>query len=198
MWDLSGNASGGFVFDEGAFAARPRPLPVGSATVPIAAPVAPLAAGPTSPTLQQEVAFISGVNADGSIAGTSYWSSYEHITAYKFGTSTAGTGATISYAFDPTSAFTATEQATFREALATLAIGRRRAFRHRDVGGAGRHPARTRHTTEAPIPARTCTPDRANARPLHRPGGDQHRYRRRRVRPVGIVRRRSADTASRP
>ena len=116
MAALTNTSLGGIFFDEAAFAARPRPTPAGLVNT-VAAPVAPLASGPTSPTLQQEVSFISGVSADGTIAATSYWSAYEHVTAFKFGASTAGTGATISYAFDAASGFSATEQATFREAL---------------------------------------------------------------------------------
>jgi Ca2+-binding RTX toxin-like protein len=70
------------------------------------------------PSLADEVTYISGVDANGRIAPTSYWSGFEQVSAFKFGSPTAGTGATISYAFDAASAFTATEKATFVRALA--------------------------------------------------------------------------------
>lgn len=90
---------------------RIRPVPgldVGS--------VSQAAAGPS---LAAEVAYISGVDANGRIAANSYWSAFEGVSAFKFGSSAAGTGATISYAYDPASGFSATEQATFARALAT-------------------------------------------------------------------------------
>lgn len=71
------------------------------------------------PSLADEVAYISGIDASGRIASNSYWSAYAHVSAFKFGSATAGSGATISYAFDPSSGFTATEKATFERALAT-------------------------------------------------------------------------------
>ena len=94
---------------------RSPPRPAGPAQVA----AQPVAAGRVSPSLVDEVAYISGVDASGRIASNSYWSAYEHISAFKFGSPTAGTGATVSYAFDASSAFTATEQATFERALAT-------------------------------------------------------------------------------
>jgi Ca2+-binding RTX toxin-like protein len=77
-----------------------------------------IVAAPVSPSLADEVAYISGVDANGRITATSYWSGFEQVGAFKFGSPTAGTGATISYAFDAGSAFTATEKATFVRALA--------------------------------------------------------------------------------
>lgn len=77
-----------------------------------------IVAAPVSPSLADEVAYISGVDANGRITATSYWSGFEQVSAFKFGSPTAGTGATISYAFDAGSAFTATEKATFVRALA--------------------------------------------------------------------------------
>lgn len=73
---------------------------------------------PSSPTLADEVAYISGIDTNGRILADSYWSAYEHVSAFKFGSATAGTGATITYGFDAASAFTATEKATFVRALA--------------------------------------------------------------------------------
>ena len=51
------------------------------------------------------------------ISSASYWDSVG-VTANKWGSATAGTGATISYIFEAASAFTATEQATFLKAFA--------------------------------------------------------------------------------
>ena len=68
-------------------------------------------------TLAQEVSYINGLNPDGSINNASYWGS-EDSTAFKFGSPTAGTGATITYGFDVASAFTAQEQQAFKMALA--------------------------------------------------------------------------------
>ncbi|WP_238185256.1 FG-GAP-like repeat-containing protein, partial [Methylobacterium trifolii] len=74
-------------------------------------------AGPVSPTFAQEVSYVNALNPDGTATSTSYWGSTGR-TANKWGPSTAGTGATISYFFDSTSAFTATEQTTVLRAFA--------------------------------------------------------------------------------
>jgi Ca2+-binding RTX toxin-like protein len=76
-----------------------------------------LTATGSSPTLAQEVSYLNGLNPDGSINATSFWGD-NGVTAFKYGSPTAGTGATISYSFDPTSAFTAQERTTFQMALA--------------------------------------------------------------------------------
>jgi hypothetical protein len=86
---------------------------------------------PTSPTLQDEVAFISGVKADGTLTPRSYWgwngdnpATYNSTwtRASKFGGTTAGTsGGTVYYYFDPKSAWTATEQAQLASGLALWA-----------------------------------------------------------------------------
>ncbi|GJE59395.1 FG-GAP-like repeat-containing protein [Methylobacterium trifolii] len=73
--------------------------------------------GPVSPTLAQEVSFINGLNADGTVASTGFWAGNGQ-TANKWGSATAGTGATISYAFDGAAGFTATEQSTYLRAFA--------------------------------------------------------------------------------
>lgn len=70
----------------------------------------------------QEVTFLSGITANGLLASQSFWtwngdspatySSSANYTA-KFGSSAAGTGASISYAFDTASGWTETERAAF-------------------------------------------------------------------------------------
>jgi Ca2+-binding RTX toxin-like protein len=77
-------------------------------------------AGGSSTTLEQEVSFINGLNPDGTINGDSYWGGTGD-TAYKFGSSTAGTGAVISFGYDPASAFTPQEQQAFQLGLAMWA-----------------------------------------------------------------------------
>lgn len=72
-------------------------------------------------TQEQEVTYISGVTAQGAIASQSFatWNDDSPATygpiadEAKWGLPTAGTGATISYAFDPVSNWTATEKAAF-------------------------------------------------------------------------------------
>ncbi|MFN4017417.1 MAG: M10 family metallopeptidase C-terminal domain-containing protein, partial [Reyranella sp.] len=77
---------------------------------------AAVAAAPVTSAFEQEVAFVTGVNADGTIQNNSYWG-LQSITAHKWGTPTAGAGATISYTFDAASNFTDTEKDTFVTAL---------------------------------------------------------------------------------
>jgi Peptidase M10 serralysin C terminal len=82
----------------------------------------------TAPSQQDEVAFISSVNADGTLAQHSYYgwdgdtpATYTSgwTTARKWGGSTAGTsGGTVSYYFDPSSNWSATEQKWFVAGLA--------------------------------------------------------------------------------
>ncbi|MDO9100190.1 MAG: M10 family metallopeptidase C-terminal domain-containing protein, partial [Caldisericota bacterium] len=76
---------------------------------------APAAAAVTS-AFEQEVAYVTGVNADGTIQNNSWWGSRSD-TAHKWGTPTAGTGATLSYTYDAASNFTDTEKDTFVTAL---------------------------------------------------------------------------------
>ncbi|KQP55130.1 M10 family metallopeptidase [Methylobacterium sp. Leaf108] len=71
----------------------------------------------SGPTFAQEVTFISGLNPDGTLSDESF-SGFNEGSAFKWGSSTAGTGATIGYTFDVDSAFTAQEKATFVKALA--------------------------------------------------------------------------------
>lgn len=73
-----------------------------------------IAAAPTTPTMTEEVSFLSGLNPNGTITSDSYWGSTGR-TAFKFGDSAAGTGATITYSFK---GFTSTEENTLLEAMA--------------------------------------------------------------------------------
>jgi hypothetical protein len=81
----------------------------------------------TTPSLQNEVSFISGVNPDGTIAAQSYWSWNRNNpatyggygSAKKFGGNTAGSsGGTVSYSFDTASNWTAGEQSWLAAGLA--------------------------------------------------------------------------------
>lgn len=78
------------------------------------------AASDVSPTMADEVAFITGLTADNMITDTSFWG-LRGETAFKWGETIAGTGATISYGFAAKSGFTAREIATFEKALAVWA-----------------------------------------------------------------------------
>jgi serralysin len=69
-----------------------------------------------------EITYLTGINSSGMLVNQSYWTwnrdapaTYSSSTNYtaKFGSTTAGTGATVSYYFDPASNFNATEKATF-------------------------------------------------------------------------------------
>lgn len=75
------------------------------------------AAAPTTPTAAEEFSFINGLKPNDTITAKSYWGSTGR-TAFKWGESTAGTGATISYFFDPASDLSAREQSTFLKAFA--------------------------------------------------------------------------------
>lgn len=83
---------------------------------PVSAPAGTLlAAAPPTPSPRDEISFLNGLNKDGTLTDNSYWGSTDR-TAYKWGDSTAGTGATISYSFKDN--LNATEQQTVREAMA--------------------------------------------------------------------------------
>lgn len=71
---------------------------------------------PVTSAFEQQVAYITGVNADGTIQSNSWWGQRAD-TAHKWGAATAGTGATISYTYDAASNFTDTEKDTFVTAL---------------------------------------------------------------------------------
>lgn len=85
----------------------------------------------TSPTSDDEVAFLSGVKSDGTLTSTSYWgwngdtpATYNSTWACsrKWGGTTAGTaGGTVYYYFDPASNWSATEQAQLASGLALWA-----------------------------------------------------------------------------
>lgn len=77
---------------------------------------------------EQYVSFLTGVGADGGIAARSFWTwngadpqnsrnFLSTSTARKWGSGVAGTGAIISYGFDPASGWTATEQNGFIAAM---------------------------------------------------------------------------------
>lgn len=75
---------------------------------------------------EKEVEFVSGVTSSGTLSATSFhtWSGTEPPTyntsssTAKWGSSTAGTGATITFGFDAASNWTAAEQAAFVSTLA--------------------------------------------------------------------------------
>jgi len=75
---------------------------------------------------ETEITFISGVAAPETIAATSFWTwnrddppTYSHDLSYeaKWGASRAGTGGSLTVAFDSASAWTSTEQAAFTAAM---------------------------------------------------------------------------------
>lgn len=69
--------------------------------------------GKKGPSMADEVAFINGVKADGTITSDSYWGSVGK-TAYKWGGDQAGSaGGTVKYYFDPASNWTAQEKTTW-------------------------------------------------------------------------------------
>ena len=78
---------------------------------------APRKAAPRSPTIDQELTFITGLEPDGTLTDNSYWG-FAGETAYKWGEATLGTGATITYFFNPRSNFSAIEKSTFLKAFA--------------------------------------------------------------------------------
>jgi Ca2+-binding RTX toxin-like protein len=71
-----------------------------------------------TPSKADEVSYLNGLNADGTITSDSYWGDNGEV-AFKYGPSTVGAGATITYYFDPASNFTAQEKATYLRAFAT-------------------------------------------------------------------------------
>ena len=80
----------------------------------------PLAAAGTSPTMAEEVSYITGLTPGDMITDTSFWGARGE-TAFKWGESVAGTGATITYGFAAASNFRPREIATFEKALAVWA-----------------------------------------------------------------------------
>ena len=78
-----------------------------------------------TPAQVEEVAYISGVAANGTVAATSFatWNGDEPATysttssVAKWGSSAAGTGATVTYGFDTASNWTTAEQAAFTTTL---------------------------------------------------------------------------------
>jgi Ca2+-binding RTX toxin-like protein len=93
-----------------------EPAAVSATSEGAASQAAAAAAAPVTSAFEQEVAYVTGVNADGTIQNNSWWG-LRSDTAHKWGTPTAGTGATISYTFDAASNFSVTEKDTFLTAL---------------------------------------------------------------------------------
>lgn len=70
---------------------------------------------------EKELTFLTGVNADGTVAGQSFWTWNKDTPAtfgptnneMKWGDPAAGTGATITFAFDPAANWSASEQSAF-------------------------------------------------------------------------------------
>lgn len=79
--------------------------------------VAAIAAAAPSPSRQDQVSYLNGIAADGSLTSTSYWGENGE-TAFKYGAPTLGSGATITYFFDEAADFTAREKATWLRAFA--------------------------------------------------------------------------------
>jgi hypothetical protein len=75
----------------------------------------------SNPGLQNEVAFLAGVDSSGRISAGSFWTwgqSPGISAAYKWGGDAAGSsGGTVTYAFDAASSWNATEQAWFSAGL---------------------------------------------------------------------------------
>ncbi len=67
-------------------------------------------------SVQAEASFLSGLNTNGTLATTSYWTDYNTV-AHKWGSTTAGTSATVTYSFDPNAGWTTTEEATVIESM---------------------------------------------------------------------------------
>lgn len=100
--------------------ARPRPQDVGEGgeSASLAASL-PRIDAPVSPSFAEQVGFLTALHPDGSLntdPDESYWE-HEGVTAHKWDTPTAGTGATVTYFFNPGSTFTANEELTFRKAF---------------------------------------------------------------------------------
>ena len=76
-----------------------------------------VAAADAGPTRADEVAYLNGVAADGTLTSDSYWGDSGQ-TAFKWGGSALGTGATITYFFDARSNFTDQEKSTYLKAFA--------------------------------------------------------------------------------
>lgn len=80
---------------------------------------APVAFTPTVSlaSVEDQVAYISGVNGDGTLADVAFWTDYGD-TAFKWGGGSAGTsGGEVLYAFEEASNFTETERDTWRMGL---------------------------------------------------------------------------------
>lgn len=87
------------------------------AVIQAAASRAALSASGRSPSLEDEVSFINGLTTQGTLTSRS-WLGTNGQTANKWGPAILGTGATVTYAFDAESAFSATEKQAFGKALA--------------------------------------------------------------------------------
>jgi serralysin len=69
-------------------------------------------------SMDRQIDYIAGIDSEGRLVDASYWSGPGDSTAFKFGTATAGTGATVSWAIDPVSRWGPVETATIERALA--------------------------------------------------------------------------------
>ena len=107
--------------------AQPQPATDWTVAGPDALPYSPSAAPtwldldfgrkpPKSPSANDEIAFINGIDGTGHLTNQSFWGA-NGVTAFKWGSSTQGTGATISYSFDKKSHFSAQEKSTFLKAF---------------------------------------------------------------------------------
>ena len=98
-------------------------------------------AGPNS-TQQIEITFLSGLEANGIVAAQSFWSWNDDSPATfgpgnatsKWGSRTAGSGATISYSFDAASNWTATEKAAWVSSMELWSAVANVAFQERTDG----------------------------------------------------------------
>ncbi|WP_210164102.1 M10 family metallopeptidase C-terminal domain-containing protein [Methylobacterium sp. 10] len=74
-----------------------------------------------SPTMAQEVSYLNGLFPDDTVTSDApgFIPNVDGATAHKWGATTAGTGATVTYAFDADSDFTAIEQETLLRAFAS-------------------------------------------------------------------------------
>lgn len=76
-----------------------------------------MSAAGTGPSDTDQITYLNGLSTDGTLAARSFWTDFGQ-TAYKWGSSTAGSGATITYSFKAASRFSVTEKATFEKAFA--------------------------------------------------------------------------------
>jgi hypothetical protein len=71
----------------------------------------------TTGDVEPEVEFLTGIAPDGTAATTSFWADFA-VPPHVWGGTTVGDGAVVTYAFDASAGYSATEMATVGEALA--------------------------------------------------------------------------------